>query len=91
MEQQQFGLDLGDQERRDGPLFEAAMIRREALALIAEARAVNADGPWDAGTITYKRILFPHLVSWLPDEDERNQLKFTFMAEIDRIELFLAA
>lgn len=91
MEQQQFGFDLGDTERRDGPLFEAAFIRREALALIAEACAVDADTGWDAGTLTYKRILFPHLVSWLPDETERDQLKFTFMAELDRIELLLAA
>ena len=91
MEPQQFGFDLGDTDRRDGPLFEAAFIRREALALIAEARAAGVDGPWNAGDLVHKRILFPHLVSWLPDENERDQLKFTFMAELDRIELLLAA
>lgn len=91
MDQKQFGFDLGDAARRDGPLFEAAFIRREALALIAEAQAADGQGPWDAGDVKYKHILFPHLVSWLPDEDERDQLKFTFMAELDRIETLLAA
>ena len=42
MDQQQFGFDLGDGERRDGPLFEAAFIRREALALIASHPAWQA-------------------------------------------------
>jgi hypothetical protein len=91
MAQQQFGFDMGDEERRDGPLFEAAFIRREALALIAEAKSVGTDSAWDAGTLVYKRVLFPNLVSWLPDEAERDQLKFTFMTECDRIELLLAA
>lgn len=91
MAEAQLGFDLGDGERRDGPLFEAASIRYEALALIAEARAVGRDAPWDASVLRYKRILFPHLVSWLPDVAERDQLKFTFMTECDRIEQLLAA
>jgi len=36
-------------------------------------------------------MLFPHLVSWLPDADEREQLCFAFDRELDRIEQLLAA
>jgi hypothetical protein len=88
----QFGFDLGEKPRDpDAPLFDPDAIRRDALAIIEEARAVNADAPWDAAEIKYRRIMFPHLVSWIPNEEERNQLCFTFMREIERIELLIAA
>lgn len=91
MTEAQFGFDLGDERRKDGPLFEAAEIRAEALKLIAEARAATPEDHWDAAELKYQRILFPHLVSWLPDESERDQLRFEFAREADRIETLLAA
>lgn len=91
MDEEQLGFDLPAENRHDGPLFDPGQIRADAHRLIAEARAVGADGLWDAAEVRYQRILFPHLVSWLPDEEERNQLCFTFMQEIERIELLLAA
>jgi hypothetical protein len=88
---EQIGFDLGEPAAPTAEMFDPAMIRREALAIIGEARSVTADGPWDAATLKYKRILFPHLVSWLPDADERDQLCFDFSQEAARIELLLAA
>ena len=88
---EQIDFDLGEPASATATTFEPSMIRREALAIIVEARTVTADGPWDAATLKYKRILFPHLVSWLPDADERDQLCFDFFKEAERIELLLAA
>lgn len=93
MPEEQLGLDLGapQQPEEGGSLFDPARIRAEALAMIAEARRVPAAEQWDADRVRYHRILFPHLVSWLPDPEERAQLCFDFAAEADRIESLLAA
>jgi hypothetical protein len=88
-EQLDFGLSANDDGA--GCLFDAASIRSEAVALIAEARQADADGPWDENTLRFKKLMFPHLVSWLPDEAERNQLCFEFATELERIERLLAA
>lgn len=91
MAEEQFGFDLsGGGVASDDASFAPETIRREALAFLAEARAVTASGAWDAGEVRYRRILFPHLVSWLP-EDEAAQLRFAFARELERIELLLAA
>ena len=92
MADQQLGMDFGEAPvTADRPLFDPADIRADALALIAEARSCTRDGPWDAAALRYRRAMFPHLVSWLPDEDERAQLRFDFTQQVERIELLLAA
>ncbi len=91
MSNQQFGFDLGTPPAKDGPLFAPEDIRKDALALIADARAAGADGPWDAGELRYQRVSFPHLVSWLPDQAERDQLCADLFRELDRLEPLLAA
>lgn len=95
MPEHQLGFDLGTDQRRPGedgrPLFDPDEIRGDALAIIAEARTCTRDGPWDAAELKYRRIMFPHLVSWIPDEEERAQLRFDFAREVERIELLLAA
>jgi hypothetical protein len=91
MSDDQLGFDLGESRRPAGVYFAPEDIREDARALIAQARAVTADTPWDAGTLKYHRIAFPHLVSWLPDADERAQLCLEFTGEADRIERLLAA
>lgn len=87
----QLGFDLGADERPDRPLFDPDEIRGDAAAIIAEARRCTRDGPWDAAELRYRRIMFPHLVSWIPDEAERDQLCFELFREVERIETLLAA
>lgn len=100
MTEEQFGFDLGSNggsdsegadDGHDGPLFGPDEIRDDALGIIAEARRCTGDGPWDAAEVNYRRAMFPHLVSWIPDEDERDQLCFAFLREVQRIEMLLAA
>ena len=91
MAEEQLGFDLGEKARPPGVYFDPDEIREDALALLADARAATAESHWDAGTLKYHRIAFPHLVSWLPDEAERDQLCFEFAREVERIELLLAA
>ena len=91
MAEHQLGFDLGADDARGRPLFDPDEIREDALAIIAEARSCTRDGPWDAAELRYKRVMFPHLVSWIPDEAERGQLRFDFFREVERIEELLAA
>jgi hypothetical protein len=91
MSEQQLGLDLSEVRREDKPLFDPDEIRGDCLDLIAEARRNGPELIWDADTLNYRRIQFPHLASWLPDEDERAQLCFEFAAEVERIQLLMAA
>ena len=91
MAEEQLGFQLGESDAVDKPLFDPAQIRRDALDLVAQARAAADDGSWDADLLRYRRIIFPLLVSWLPDEAERAQLCFDFEQEAVRIELRLAA
>lgn len=58
---------------------------------MAEARSNGPELVWDANTLKYKRLLFPHLASWLPDEVERAQLCFAFEEEAKRKAVLLAA
>lgn len=91
MTETQLGFELGEPARESGQLFDPVEIREDCLALIAEARRNGPELIWDASKLKYNRILFPHLASWLPDEDERAQLCFEFAQEVARIELLMAA
>ena len=91
MDEHQFGFDMDEPAPRGTAGFDPAEIREDALAMLASARAVGADGQWDAAAPRYHRAAFPHLVSWLPDPDERAQLCFEFNRELERIERLLAA
>jgi hypothetical protein len=92
MNDEQPGFDFGEPPKQvDKPLFDPDEIRVDCLALIAEARANITNLVWDAGKLKYNRILFPHVASWLPDEEERAQLCFEFAEACEQIELLLAA
>ena len=91
MAEEQFGFDLGEAARPAGVYFDPDEIRSDARDLIAEARSATTESHWDEETLHYHRIAFPHLVSWLPDADERAQLCFEFTGALERIEQLLAA
>lgn len=91
MSDDQLGFELCGEQASEPAMFDPQRIRVEAVAMIAEARTAGSEGPWDIEALHFKRLLFPHLVSWLPDDDERNQLRFDFTRELDRIEALLAA
>lgn len=40
--------------------------------------------PWDERKARMWQIVFPQMANWLPD-DERNQLRFEFAQEIERL------
>lgn len=89
MAQEQFDLGFRDTVK-DRTEPDPVEVREDALALIEAARGVTVDAPWDAAKLRYNRLIFPHLVSWLPPEEAR-QLCFEFEAEAQRIEQLLAA
>lgn len=65
-------------------------VRAELIDLLATARAARDAAPWDRRTQRYHRTVFPQMARWLP-KDEADQMCFEFLAELDRIELLLAA
>ena len=73
--------DIGLEIRSDGSwMYQGTPIARRALDAC----------PWDERTFRYHKVVFPQLATWLP-EDERDQLRFEFAAEVERIELLMAA
>ena len=61
------------------------MLFRSAIA----KRAQDAC-PWDERTFKYHKVVFPQMADWLPAE-ERDQLRFEFAQEVERIELLMTA
>ena len=86
----QLGFDLGD--AAPAPPYEPDRdeVRRELHEILAEARSAQDACPWDSQTFKYHKVVFPQMANWLP-EDERDQLRFEFAREVERIELLLAA
>jgi len=85
----QLGLGLED-TRRDPTHVDPQEVREELNAILAMARAARDVAPWDRRTHNYHQVVFPQMTNWLP-ADEAEQLKLAFMAELERIELLLAA
>jgi hypothetical protein len=65
-------------------------VRAELVELLEMARRAQDAAPWDRRTHRYHTIVFPQMARWLPEE-EAQQLCFAFAAELERIELLLAA
>ena len=65
-------------------------VRAELIELLRIARSAHDVAPWDRRTHRYHQVVFPQMTNWLP-ADEAAQLKLEFMAELERIELLLAA
>lgn len=65
-------------------------VRQELLDVLATAKAATDRCPWDERTFKYHKVVFPQMANWL-DAAERDQLRFEFAQEIERIEILLAA
>jgi hypothetical protein len=86
----QLGFDLGEQPSAGGYAPNLQHVREDLDSILQEARAAVDASPWDLSTFRYKKIVFVQMARWLPEE-EAEQLRFTFMREMDRIEQLLAA
>ena len=86
----QLGLDLGDSQKAKSYEPDRDEVRRELQDVLAEAKGAVDECPWDRRTFDYHKVVFPQMANWLP-EDEREQLRFEFAREVERIELLLAA
>jgi hypothetical protein len=88
-QEEQLGFELGGEEPGPGQP-NLREIREDLSAILDEARHADADGPWNPSALRYKRIVFLRLVQLLP-EQEAEQLSFDFLAEVQRLEVLLAA
>lgn len=86
----QLGFDLGDAAKPKPWEPDREEIRQELHVVLAAARAAHDDCPWDTRTFQYHKVVFPQMANWLPPE-ERDQLRFDFAREVERIERLLAA
>lgn len=65
-------------------------VREELLGVLAEAKAATDECPWDERTFKYHKVVFPQMANWL-DAAERDQFRFEFAQEVERIESLIAA
>lgn len=86
----QLGFDLGDSQNTQSYEPDREEVRRELYDVLAEAKGAVDECPWDRRTFDYHKVVFPQMANWLPEE-ERDQLRFQFAREVERIELLLAA
>ena len=86
----QFGLDLGDTQPPQSYEPDPNEIRQELHEILEEARCATSASPWDERTFNYHKVVFPQMANWLPAE-ERDQLRFEFAQQIERIEFLMAA
>lgn len=60
-------------------------VRQKLYALLDTARSATSM-PWDERKARMWQIVFPQMANWLPD-DERDQLRFEFAQEMERLRL----
>jgi hypothetical protein len=86
----QMGFDLGDTAPIRSYEPDREEIRQELNEILMQARDASNGPPWDERTFQYHKVVFPQMANWLPSE-ERDQLRFAFAQEIERIEMLMAA
>ena len=86
----QLGFDLGNSQNTQSFEPDREEVRRELYDVLAEAKGAVDECPWDRRTVDDHKVVFPQMANWLPEE-ERDQLRFEFAREVERIELLLAA
>ncbi|MBA4748842.1 MAG: hypothetical protein H2056_09025 [Sphingopyxis sp.] len=85
-----FSVGLEDTGKRTSFEPDREEVRQELLEILAAAKAAATECPWDARTFKYHKVVFPQMANWLPAE-ERDQLRFEFAREVERLEQLLAA
>jgi hypothetical protein len=86
----QMGFDLGDAPKPQSYEPDRDEIRAELAEILEQARGATTGSPWDERAFKYHKVVFPQMANWLP-EAERDQMRFEFAREIERIELLMAA
>ena len=65
-------------------LPDPAVIRQRLHAVLTTARQAD-HMPWEPRKARMWRTVFPQMANWLPEE-ERDQLRFEFARELERLE-----
>ena len=86
----QLGFDLGESAKLKSYEPDREEVRRELQDVLALAKVAIDRCPWDARAFQYHKTVFPQMANWLP-EKERDQLRFEFAEEVERLEKLLAA
>ena len=63
-----------------------AVVRGKLHKWLADVRACEAGSPWSKRETGSNIITFRQMANWLP-EAERDQLRFEFVQELDRLKL----
>jgi hypothetical protein len=63
-----------------------AIIRSRLHEWLSEARSCQQGSPWPARETGSNITIFRQMANWLP-EDERDQLRFEFVQELERLNL----
>jgi hypothetical protein len=71
---------------RPQPRVDPDVIRLRLQKMLAEARAAREGSPWPPETTRLNQLIFPQMANWLPEE-ERDQLRLEFEAELKRLNL----
>jgi hypothetical protein len=85
-----FSIGLEETSKRTSYEPDREEVRRELIDVLEAAKAATDICPWDARTFKYHKVVFPQMANWLP-ADERDQMRFAFAREVERIELLMAA
>jgi hypothetical protein len=63
-----------------------AVVRQKLHQWLADVRACEEGSPWPARRTGANIITFRQMANWLPEE-ERDQLRFEFVQELERLKL----
>lgn len=85
-----FSVGLEDTAKAKSYEPDREEVRQELLGVLTEAKAATDECPWDERTFKYHKVVFPQMANWL-DAAERDQFRFEFAQEVERIESLMAA
>jgi hypothetical protein len=90
-----YGTDQGEMfaEHRPVPVYDPAtykpdlaVVRSKLHKWLADVRACEAGSPWSERQTGSNIVVFRQMANWLPEE-ERDQLRFEFVQELERLKI----